>query len=409
MVSLTECMRIGVLIAALIGASLLMTAYNLPTGILQQSSIESRWMPGSVPVFDAKSSDWQRALPSQIPLTRQNITQPMLTKPSTQFVVVRSLNNGSWIAFMLEWEASSKHSSTVRIQDFRDGAALQFPLKKGAPPFLGMGQKNSPVNIWHWKADWQEAIDSFFEDIQNVYPGMSVDYYPFAKVPYGVAKVTELDKTFSAGMGVGNPFSLSQYAFTPIEDLNAAGFGTLTTQPHQDVIGKGVWSEGRWKVIFARPMVTADPNDAVFEPGGTTSIAFAIWQGGNREVDGRKSFSNWHLVSIDKGERAAFPVTLRQGTILLGAALVGFGVGFSLYDRARAKAIAAEIGQRREKPSGLALASFLAICWVAFFYLVVTGFTGESFIVRNAVLVQGAIAFLVMVVTASLTRRLFKG
>ena len=57
-----------------------------------------------------------------------------------------------------------------------------------------------------------------------------------------------------------------------VEDLNANGFSTLTTQAHQDVIGNGVWEPSgslkgggytgpTWRVVVKRPLETGDAND----------------------------------------------------------------------------------------------------------------------------------------------------
>ncbi|WKZ15638.1 MAG: hypothetical protein QY317_17240 [Candidatus Jettenia caeni] len=41
-----------------------------------------------------------------------------------------------------------------------------------------------------------------------------------------------------------------------VEDLNAEGFGTLTTQEHQDVNGCSKYKNGVWTVIMYRSLIT---------------------------------------------------------------------------------------------------------------------------------------------------------
>ena len=49
-------------------------------------------------------------------------------------------------------------------------------------------------------------------------------------------------------------------------------------------------ASGRWHVTLSRAVGAADGRVG-FAPGGETRMAFAVWDGGNRERSGRKSFS----------------------------------------------------------------------------------------------------------------------
>src|SRR3989442_6731147 len=46
---------------------------------------------------------------------------------------------------------------------------------------------------------------------------------------------------FNTGIWSGNILSDPELRIGSVEDLNANGFSTLTTQIHQDVLGNGVW------------------------------------------------------------------------------------------------------------------------------------------------------------------------
>jgi DMSO reductase family type II enzyme heme b subunit len=78
-----------------------------------------------------------------------------------------------------------------------------------------------------------------------------------------------------------------------IEDLNAEGFSTLTTQAHQDVDGSGNWSNDRWSVVFKRSLTNSDPNDTQFK-GNKTAMGIAIWNGQNKERNGQKAVTQWN-------------------------------------------------------------------------------------------------------------------
>lgn len=78
-----------------------------------------------------------------------------------------------------------------------------------------------------------------------------------------------------------------------VEDLNAEGFSTLTTQAHQDVQGDGNWSNNRWAVVFKRALSNDDQNDTQFK-SGKTPMAMAVWNGQNKERNGQKGVTQWH-------------------------------------------------------------------------------------------------------------------
>ena len=62
------------------------------------------------------------------------------------------------VAILCTWKDPIADGAPVRVQDFQDAIALQFSMD-GAIPFLGMGDTNNPVNIWQWKAGWQQEAD----------------------------------------------------------------------------------------------------------------------------------------------------------------------------------------------------------------------------------------------------------
>ena len=54
---------------------------------------------------------------------------------------------GKKLAVLLQWRDELPQNTAIRVQDFQDGAALQFSLS-GKYGFLGMGEKENPVNLW---------------------------------------------------------------------------------------------------------------------------------------------------------------------------------------------------------------------------------------------------------------------
>jgi len=188
----------------------------------------------------------------------------------------------------LSWRDGTRNTSPRRQTVFTDAAALQFPIISGVLPNPFMGDPQRPVNIWQWKASWQDELAQA-RDLRAAYPAMAVDYYYDTKF----LKDERARRTFNAGAAAGNLLSLTR-RHSAVEDLVAWGFGTLTTQPQQDVIGFGSWRQGRWTVLLARPLRTADEGDVRLRPGETVHVNFAVWDGGNQDRNGQKNVTlNW--------------------------------------------------------------------------------------------------------------------
>jgi mono/diheme cytochrome c family protein len=202
---------------------------------------------------------------------------------------VCTAHNGKQIAFLLEWDAPEPSHAAVGFREFRDGAAVQFSLS-GQYTFLGMGDKDNPVNVWHWKSDWQAELAGQREDVDTRYSSMHVDSYPRS------------EPIFVTARAAGNLIAAEQRV-SPVEDLNAVGFGTLEAQPatEQNVVGHGVWKGGRWRVLFVRDLTSKNQNDQQFKVGeATTPVAFAVWAGEHGDRDGQKAVSTWFNLKLEK-------------------------------------------------------------------------------------------------------------
>ena len=321
--------------------------------------IRSVFVDQAIPM-DPTASIWENAPATQVKVMGQNITIPILFNASVSSINVRSMNNGTWIGFWLEWADPTESTAALSTNQFRDSIAISLPTTEGKT-FVAMGGPGTPVNIMHWKADWQKDIDlNHYQDREDAYPNMAYDFYIGDDVRNGEIAggfndptnprhpVTELNPMYEPGLAAGNSLS-NLVKFSPIEELVAEGFGTLTTQKHQNSLGKGVWENGVWKVVMARMMLTGDMTDAQFEPGKNKDIAFAVWDGGNREVDGRKAVALWHNLIVEQGAPSAVvgkePLVAAEGASMMlisasiiGAAIVAGAVIF-YYTRRRAPSL----------------------------------------------------------------------
>jgi DMSO reductase family type II enzyme heme b subunit len=254
-------------------------------------------------------------------LQPQMITNPMWPAPATKWVSVKAASNGKEIAIRLEWVDPTRNDIMVQSQQYKDQAAVMFPVDPSGPvPPFTMGGEGERVNIWQWKATWNKegagtAGNEMMQDLEDQYDYMAMGsgsyyiYEPDGKLvlaPKQSPKVSERRTHIDPGMGknegvfnpgraTGNILSDNTLRRSPVEDLNAEGFSTLTTQSHQDVDGSGNWSNNRWMVVFKRRLKTEDPNDTQLT-GKETPIAFAVWNGNNKERNGQKALTIFHIL-----------------------------------------------------------------------------------------------------------------
>ena len=88
---------------------------------------------------------------------------------------------------------------------------------------------------------------------------------------------------------------------TPVEELTAEGWGTLTHQDQSATTGKGAWKDGRWAVVFTRPLTTDDELDYQFGGDMPQQVSFAVWDGSAGNVGGRKQWCNWIGFEVQSG------------------------------------------------------------------------------------------------------------
>lgn len=225
---------------------------------------------------------WEKSETVRVPL---NPLWP--EKDPIPAVAVHAVHDGKRVAILCTWRDTIANGAPVRVEDFQDAIALQFSLN-GNTPFLGMGDARNPVNIWQWKAGWQQEADGQRQDVRTVYVSMHSDVYFQTNALYRTAEAA------------GN--LLSQSHTTPVEDANAHGFGTMKSQPpsSQNVRGKGIWRDGHWNVVFIRELKSRDADDVKIIPGKPAPVAFAIWDGQNHDRNGRKVISNWYQLILER-------------------------------------------------------------------------------------------------------------
>jgi DMSO reductase family type II enzyme heme b subunit len=260
--------------------------------------IRSKRIDRELPL-DPNDQAWQQAVPIVVPMSGQVIVSPRWENATVDQISVRSLYNDKAVGFLLEWNDRFKDTAhnegalppvkdtyTKVLRDkqwtLRDAVAIQFPVAAGEGqerPYFLYGQPERPVVLWHWKADGNED--------------------PKQRTPVEVVSAT----------GPKNPL-------VPMPEES------------QTVLGKGVYQDGRWKLVMVRPL-TGKGKDISFVVGRPIPIAFYAWDGSNGEQALMMSLSSWFYLILE----APIPATVYLYTLL--AILGGFGAEVLLVRWAR--------------------------------------------------------------------------
>jgi hypothetical protein len=254
-------------------------------GAHAQGALTAARAAGHGPIDDPLARAWQQTRPAKVALLAQTVTLPQEPDPAVKELTVRALHNGAWIAFLIEWRDPTS-SDRIVLDNFGDQVAIQLPVKPdGPPPSPMMGNPGGRVNIMQWRAAFQRDIDHGPPTVRGLYPNAWTDVYPDEVL--GAADA----RPYAGALGLENPVSRGRAS--PVLDQMAEGWGSMTVKPDQHALGKGVWKDGRWRVVITRPLASDDLNAPRLVPGVRTVVAFAVWEGGNQEVGARKAWSSW--------------------------------------------------------------------------------------------------------------------
>lgn len=196
-------------------------------------------------ILDPGSPVWERVKTEKIALD----STPINTIPTSKYVAetirrenigkvkaieVKSLHNGKEIFFWCRWKDDIENREITDVNTFVDGMGMMFPMKKDAK-IEEMGSKKEPVNLWYWRADFEEKP----------------------------------------------------------KNLTAQGIGTTQRTEKSFLFSKSKWEKGYWTVVIGRPLVAKEQlEEAVqFKPGQTVKIGWAVMEGSNNERGGAMSFS----------------------------------------------------------------------------------------------------------------------
>jgi DMSO reductase family type II enzyme heme b subunit len=230
------------------------------------------------------------------PLWWRNDADPGLT--------VQAVHDGQKIALRMTWKDASADVHAVRSESFEDAVAVEL-YRGPAEPFLGMGDMTAPVDVWFWDADRQSGPAA----AEQAYPNAVFDVLPFSETVVASAETNRPGARDADQPDISLPARAVGNPIVPTNDesggssLHVGGPRTVTFRVPQSqlVEASGTWSDGRWSVVMTRSLSAASADDGVsLDPGGRSSIAFAVWDGTHQDRDGQKSITIWQELEIEK-------------------------------------------------------------------------------------------------------------
>ncbi|MFQ5580090.1 MAG: c-type cytochrome [Nitrospiria bacterium] len=213
------------------------------------SLIKARLIEGAIP-SDPNDPIWEETASSWFPMMGQISFEARLFKPTVTDITVKSLFNENEIGFMLTWDDRSKSKASkegAKVTTFTDQVAIQFPekLQPGGvkKPYFIMGDEKLGVNLWNWFSEGDRLVETNANGVWN---------------------------------------------------------NSEVAQEGLDISGKGVFDNGRYRVVLKRALQTADKEkDIQFESGVFYPIAFFAMDGTNGETGSRRSITPWYFVFME--------------------------------------------------------------------------------------------------------------
>lgn len=204
-------------------------------------------------LLDPFSTAWRNIEAHDVELYKTPIAMAQHLSPfmalSESHGRIRSLSfkmahNGKSVSIYVSWKDETRDDKIEDLDQFIDSVAVMFPLTPAANS-MTMGDADNPVNAWFWRADKAE---------------------PYDVLAYGFGTSQRRDGRMS-GLSVASSFK-----------------------------------EGRWHVVFQRRLRAnlLSSGQVNFKPASISGLAFAVWDGANKERSAQKSFSGeWKVFEVD--------------------------------------------------------------------------------------------------------------
>jgi len=244
-----------------------------------ESVIKAVRVAGDLP-SDPTDPAWDAAPAMTFNMAPNVIKEPRLFTSLTEFVTVRALYNDSDIAMRVDVDdrtysvPGSDLELEYALEDVvatRDAIAVQIPAVLSGTnekPYFRQGDKKNPVNMWLWTAP---SVEPAADEVAVIMDAKGLDKAPAVRDDSSALKAT------------------------------------------------GAWKDGRWQVVFVRPLQTDAAQDLQFSEGVYTPIAFASWDGLHGEAGIQNSFTSWYWILLEPTENP----TKTLGIAIAAALLAG--------------------------------------------------------------------------------------
>ena len=210
-----------------------------------------------------------------IPETTYDPLPQMITPPngggSVSKVSVRATHDGEEVAIRLQWSDPSADRG-VGVDTFRDAAAIGFPVgKAGRRPSPFMGDPEHPVVIWQWAADFDANAEG---------KSRFGERYPHSEGVWIFPQDLSVRRQVRGWRGAE---PVIEYIARRFRHAHAAdGCGTVE--------GISDYASGQWTLwCFAASSRRRKRRMPPLLRARRTQLIIAIWNGGEKEVNGRKS------------------------------------------------------------------------------------------------------------------------
>lgn len=236
----------GVVRKLLVAGTLVLAAAMVPTFVTGQAPANQ------VPVTSVSQSQarslsnptspaWNDASTVTVALSSAPSDVPDANETSIERLNVEAARTQERILLRMSWADATNDSNVTpsryeapRISSFGDAAAVQLPANASQRPGIAMGSQQAMVDVWWWN---------------------------------GV-------------MGV--------------QELLAAGPGSTTQVRNSSMSVNATYTDGRWHVVFSRPLDPGAENRASLDREVDVPVSFAVWNGSNTERAGKKAVSEWY-------------------------------------------------------------------------------------------------------------------
>lgn len=241
---------------------------------------------------------------NSVPATQLKMTPLWWRNDSDPDLQFQAVHDGKTLAIRLSWKDAEPNLHALRSEDFKDAIAVEL-YRGTAEPFVGMGARGAPVDVWMWDADRSSGGG----DVEDANPRIVVDNYPITEKAVGTAEFNRPGTKTSAqasptltAVAAGNQIAPGKGRPTATA-LEGDGLGSLTFRlpPSQLVQSQGEWRDGRWHVVLTRILkVPAGETGLALEAGQRLSLACGVWDGSQHDRNGQKLVTIWQDLVLEK-------------------------------------------------------------------------------------------------------------